>query len=147
MSALSIFIGVDRRQPVSYHVLSHSIMSRASKPVQITPLMIDTLPIDRVGLTEFTYSRYLVPYLCNYEGRAIFMDADMLCLCDIAELFSVAGSHAVSVVPVSRNFERPSLMVFNNASCGVLTPEFITAGAPNTLDWASHIGSLPKNIM
>jgi lipopolysaccharide biosynthesis glycosyltransferase len=67
-------------------VLAHSIYKRASKPVSITPLVLSQLPIKRVGLTEFTYSRYLVPYLCGYEGLAIFMDADMLCLGDVHEL-------------------------------------------------------------
>ena len=36
--------------------------------------------------TEFTYTRFLVPYLCGYQGKAIFIDCDMLCLGDIAEL-------------------------------------------------------------
>jgi len=37
--------------------------------------------------TEFSFSRFLVPYLCGYEGKAIFMDGDMLCRSDIAELW------------------------------------------------------------
>jgi hypothetical protein len=141
---MRVFVGYDKRQPVAYHVLAHSILSRASEPVSITPLIIDQLPINRVGLTEFTYSRYLVPFLCNYEGRAMFMDADMLCLTDICELFHTAPSHAVSVVSVSRGFERPSLMFFNNAFCKGLTPEFIETGSPNNLEWAEHLGSLDR---
>lgn len=142
---LRVFIGIDARQPIAYHVLAHSILRRASKPVAITPLIIETLPIDRMGLTQFTYTRYLVPWLCNYEGRAVFMDADMLCLGDIAELFDVAPARGVCVAPVSRTFERVSMMFFNNASCEKLTPEYIENQTPQSIeDWADHVGVLPS---
>lgn len=75
----------------------------------------------------------------------MFMDADMLCLGDIAELFHVAPSTAVCVAPVTRQFERSSLMFFNNFSCKALTPEFIETHTPQVLEeWAPHVGSLPK---
>ena len=45
-------------------------------------------PLDPLQSTEFTYTRFLVPYLCGYQGIALFMDSDMLCLGDMAELFS-----------------------------------------------------------
>jgi hypothetical protein len=35
-------------------------------------------------------SRFLVPWLCNFKGHAIFADgSDMICLADIAELDSL----------------------------------------------------------
>ena len=77
---LKIFIGHDERQPVSTSVCLNSIYRRASKPVQITPLVLSQLPIDRSGLTPFTFSRFLVPWLCDYEGWALFMDCDFLIL-------------------------------------------------------------------
>ena len=58
---LRIFVGIDERQPVAYHVLVSSIQRRSSRPVAITPLLIHQLPIKRQGLTTFTFSRYLVP--------------------------------------------------------------------------------------
>ena len=84
---LRIFIGIDKRQPVAYHVLCSSIQRRCSRPVSFTPLIIDQLPIDRVGLTDFTFARYLVPYLCNYEGKALFIDSDILLNSDINNSF------------------------------------------------------------
>ena len=84
---LHIFIGVDRRQWLAYTVLQHSLQSRSSKPLAITPLVLPQLPITRQGLTDFTFSRYLVPWLCDYKGVALFVDADFLCLTDINELF------------------------------------------------------------
>ena len=36
--------------------------------------------------TDFSFTRFLVPYLQNYEGWAMFMDCDMLCREDINNL-------------------------------------------------------------
>lgn len=132
---IRIFIGVDHRQPIAYHVLSHSILRHASVPVAITPLNIKTLPIEREGLTEFTFTRYLVPHLCNYEGKAIFMDSDMLVLGDVARLDT---DESVSFVHFDGEylFERPSVMVFDCSKCTKLTPEYIECGNPQTFEWA-----------
>lgn len=146
---LNVFIGFDPRQPIALQVLAHSIYRRSSKPVSITPLVLDQLPIRRRGLTEFTYSRYLVPYLCGFTGRALFLDADMMVLGDIAKLFDLVElDKPVSVVKNKLRFEWPSMMLFNNyhSDCRKLTPEYIdnTDNKPNTLSWASDIGSLPS---
>lgn len=143
---LRIMIGYDVRQPLSYNVLQHSIYRRSSKPVAITPLDIRTLPIKREGLTSFTYSRYLVPWLCNYDGFALFLDSDMLVLGDIAEIFSQANDEfAVMVVKNKQRFEWPSLMLFNCAKCKVLTPEYVEKyGSPQDFGWANGaVGELP----
>ena len=39
------------------------------------------------NITEFSLYRYLIPELCNYQGRAIYLDSDTICLADIGELF------------------------------------------------------------
>jgi len=138
-----VFVGVDPRQPIAFHVLCSSIMRRASVPVSITPLVLFQLPIDRCGLTEFTFSRYLVPYLCNYEGQAIFMDSDMLVVGDVAEL---STDEAVSCVHhQGHEYEAPSMMVFDNAKCRELTPEYIEQRTPQTFEWAESVGALDPN--
>lgn len=140
---IHVFIGVDKRQPIAAQVLAHSIYDRAkTQPVSITQLRIETLPVKRKGLTEFTFTRYLVPWLCGYEGTGIFVDADMLVLADIAELASY-NEHPVSVVKGKLRFEWPSMMVFNNPKCRNLTPELIETGEPQTLSWAESIGEIP----
>lgn len=141
---MRVFVGCDPRQPVAPAVLAHSIAARSSKPVSITRLHLNQLPITRVGLTQFTYSRFLVPYLCNYEGTALFLDADMLVLGDIAELFELADGSAVQVVKNPQRFEWPSLMLFNNEKCQKLTPEYVqNDGKLFSLNWATEIGDLP----
>lgn len=141
---LRVFIGIDPRQPVAYHVLVSSIQRLSSRPVAITPLILNQLPIKRRGLTDFTFSRYLVPYLCNYEGQALFIDSDMLLLDDIAKLFDSATGASVDVVPFvgKFTFERPSVMLFNNEKCKDLTPELIETGDPQSFSWAESVGDL-----
>lgn len=141
---LNIFIGVDVRQPIAYTALQSSIIARASVPVSITPLLIDSLPITRRGLTDFTYTRYLPPYLMGYKGTALFLDADMIVLEDIKELFDLADDrYAVQVVKAKQRFEWPSMMLLNCEKCTALTPEFIENGTPQNLSWG-EVGELPK---
>lgn len=151
---MRVFVGFDPRQPVAAQVLIHSIYARASKPVSITPLVLSQLPITRRGLTDFTYSRFLVPYLCDFKDYAVFMDSDVLCLGDVQEMVAtglmeqiVSGEPAsVWVVPHGMAFERPSVMVFNNEECKALTPEFVqdSKNPLFPLEWAKRVGHLPK---
>jgi hypothetical protein len=41
---------------------------------------------DNTGSTEFIYTRFLVPYLNNYQGWALFCDSDFLWFCDPTEI-------------------------------------------------------------
>ncbi len=123
-----VFVGYDERQAVSYTTLQQSILETASQPVSVTPLILRTLPITRRGLTPFTFSRFLVPWLCKYEGHALFMDADMFLVSDICEMARYFNDqHAVSVVRSIAQFEQSSVMLFNNAhqKNRVLTPKYI----------------------
>lgn len=87
---LRIFIGWDPREAECADVLAYSLRKHATIPLDIRYLKLAELnlnrPLDPLQSTEFTYSRFLTPYLCRYEGKAIFMDCDMLCLGDIKEL-------------------------------------------------------------
>jgi hypothetical protein len=74
------------------------------------------------------------------------MDADMLCMTDIGEIYNALEPrklHAVNVIKHSRRFEWPSLMFFNNELCYKLTPELIRNGTPQDLKWADSIGAIP----
>lgn len=147
---LRLFIGYDHRQPISYTVLQHSILSQSSVPVSITPLVLPQLPIKREDLTPFSYSRFLVPYLCDYEGWALFLDADMLLLDDISKLFAFTDNkYAIMVSKHPMRFEWASAMLFNcgHAANRVLTPEYIeTAENLHLIGWLDDklIGDLPR---
>lgn len=141
-----IFIGFDQRQPVAFHVAMQSIMMHASVPVAITPLILGTLPINLQGLTPFTYSRFLVPWLCDYIGRALYIDCDVLVRGDVRELFELPEEHAVHVVhhngPLA--FERASVMLFDCELCGTLDPDYVQRGKGLfDLSWAPSLGVIP----
>lgn len=103
------------------------------------------LPITRQGATEFTYSRFLVPWLCDFQGFSMFMDEDMVVIGDVHELDVLVGDSAVYVVKDQPRFEWPSMMVFNNAKCRNLTPEFVqdTKNVLFDFAWAESVGELP----
>lgn len=104
MKPLRIFIGYDPVEAAAYHTLCHSILSRASIPVAITPINLQNLPMyqrkrDPKQSNEFSFSRFLVPYLCEYEGFALFLDCDQMLRCDVAELLEEFDDrYAVKVV-------------------------------------------------
>ena len=94
---MNIYIGYDSREDLAYQVCSHSIKSK-SDSANIHPLKINDLRKkgfysrgeDKLGSTEFTFSRFLVPILNEYKGWALFCDCDLLFLNPIEELFSLA---------------------------------------------------------
>lgn len=85
-----IFIGWDSRFPEPAEVLAHSLRQHATVPLDIRYLKLDELGLrrqhDPLASTEFTYSRFLVPHLCDFQGKALFLDNDMLCFGDIREI-------------------------------------------------------------
>jgi hypothetical protein len=172
---LRIFIGWDSREPAAFAVCAHSILTRASVPVSIAPLTQHALrssglyarernPLES---TEFSFSRFLVPALCGFEGTAVFMDCDFLVQADVTELFAYPLAWPDAAVFVCQHDYTPkdaqkflgqpqtayprknwsSLIVFNNARCTALTPEFVNRASGLELHrflWAGDaIGSIP----
>ena len=100
---IKLYVGFDPKEAIAYHVFIQSVIKNSSAPIQITPLALSLLDEfkethnDRSN--DFIYSRFLTPYLNNFEGWAIFADGDMICNADIKELINLADpDKAVSVV-------------------------------------------------
>ena len=171
---IRVFIGYDPREAVAYNVLAHSINTRASAPVTITPLMLSQLggiyrrARNPLQSTDFSFSRFLVPYLCNFDGWAIFTDNDMLVLDDIARLWALRDDrYALQVVKHNHvpkeevkflgyqqtKYEKKnwsSVMLMNCAKCRALTADFVNTATGLELHqfkWLgddSLIGELPS---
>ena len=92
---IRVFIGYDVKEPVAFSVFAHSILRRASVPVSITPVALSQLrgvmTRERVPnqSTDFSFSRFLVPWLCDFKGWAIFADCDQLMLEDVKHLWDL----------------------------------------------------------
>jgi lipopolysaccharide biosynthesis glycosyltransferase len=96
LSPIRIFLGFDQREAVAYHTMCQSIIDRTTAPVAITPLassMFEEIAPESDGTNAFTLTRFLVPYLCNYSGWAIFADSDMLVREDLKELWDMRGKY------------------------------------------------------
>jgi len=171
---IPVYIGYDPREAVAFSVLAHSIHARASEPVSITPLMLSqlngVLTRERHPLqsSDFSFSRFLTPYLSGYAGWSVFMDCDMLMLDDIAGLYRLRDErYAVMVVkhnhvpketvkflgePQSQYAKKnwSSVMLFNNARCRALTPDYVNRASGLELhqfQWLGNdelIGALPE---
>jgi lipopolysaccharide biosynthesis glycosyltransferase len=107
MTPVKIFIGWDSREPIAADVCEYSIERNASVPVDVAMLKQEELRkkgfYDRTqdvqGSTEFTFTRFLVPHLTNYQGWAIFCDCDFLWLDDVKNLIDqVDDQYAVMLV-------------------------------------------------
>jgi hypothetical protein len=146
---IRVFVGYDPREAVAYNVLAHSIRVRSSRPVSIAPLALSQLggimTRERHPLqsTDFSFSRFLTPFLSDFSGWSVFMDCDMLVLDDIAKLYELRDDrYAVMVVkhehtprenikflnqPQSKYEKKnwSSVMLFNNARCQGLTPAYV----------------------
>jgi hypothetical protein len=171
---INVFIGYDPREAIAYSVLAYSIQARASQPVAIVPLMLSqlkgVLTRERHALqsTDFSFSRFLTPYLSGYEGWSLFMDCDMLMLEDVAKLWQVRDDRC-AVMVVKHNhvpketvkflgepqtkYEKKnwsSVILFNNARCRALSPEYVNRASGLDLHqfkWLGDdylIGELPE---
>ena len=93
---VNFFIGYDPKEDIAYRVCKYSLLKRSSNNVNVMSLKLDELvakklytrPIDPLASTQFTYTRFLVPLLNNYEGWAVFCDCDFIFLNDVSNLFS-----------------------------------------------------------
>ena len=103
MKPIPVFIGYDPREAIAYHVCANSIIRNASAPVAIIPvalnLFTDYKETHGDNSNHFVYTRFLVPYLMDFRGRAIYIDGDMVVRGDIIELYeSLQTAHDVAVV-------------------------------------------------
>ncbi len=170
---INIFIGYDSKEKIAHHVLSESILRHSTKPVAITPIYLPNIKDDFVrernnlSSTEFSFSRFIIPHLMNYQGWALFMDCDMLMMADIAELWRLRDDkYAVQVckhdyIPkeetkflgqVQTKYTKKnwsSFMLLNCKKCTTLTPDYVNKASGLELHqfkWLENeelIGSLP----
>ena len=167
-----VFIGYDPRESVAVNVLTQSIQARASVPVQVAQIRQEQLaghfqrPHHPLQSTAFSFSRFLVPWLCGYRGWSLFLDADMLCLADMADLWALRDArYAVQVVKHAHTCEAglkfqgmpqtpyarknwSSVMLFNNARCRALSPALVNTASGlhlHQFQWLAdeEIGPLP----
>ena len=83
--SLKVYVGWDPREDISYQVCEHSIKRRDPNsevvPLKQKDMRADGMyrrDVDKLATTEFTFTRFFVPYLNNYKGWAVFCDCDFV---------------------------------------------------------------------
>lgn len=181
---LPVFIGYDTREPEAYEVCKASLLRHSTIPLHVMPLKEE--PLRRAGLytrkfhmdgkqriddidgkpfsTDFSFTRFLVPALCQWEGPAVFVDSDFLFRADIAEMVRSNWpftQHRKAVYVAKQKYEPKeamkmdgqaqqrykrknwsSLVVFDCALCQNLTPAAVNM-EPGS--WLHGFGWLPDD--
>jgi lipopolysaccharide biosynthesis glycosyltransferase len=96
---IKIFVGWDSREDLAFQVCKQSILDRAKFPNSIEVIPIKQQDMrdrglhwrdeDKLASTEFTFTRFLVPELCNFKGWAMFCDCDFLFKSDVRNLWKI----------------------------------------------------------
>ncbi len=169
-----IFIGYDESEAPALHALIQSLLQNSKEPLSITPILKKQLPEysrpkTKHESSDFSLTRFLVPYLSNYEGWSLYCDCDFIFTQDITKIFDFADEKFSLMVckhdyvPLQKvkkdaclqedyQFKNwSSLMLFNCGECKSLTPKYINEASGLDLHqfvWLpslESIGCLPKN--
>ena len=169
---MRIFIGHDSKYPQATKVCRASMESYNSN-LNIT--YVDKQHLRKYEFygredmstesTEFSFTRFYVPMLCNYEGIALFCDNDFLWKCDPLEVKKYLGDNDIAVVKhkdyealgikmdgkENKSYPRKnwsSLIIYNCSKLKNLTKEYLDNASPadlHELKWADKIGEIPRS--
>ena len=100
-----VFIGSGEASVLERKTLIYSLRKHCSRELDIyvfngthnaiehndePPVLANmSLNVKYRNYTEFSNYRFLIPEICGHEGRAIFLDSDMVCLGDIATFYDL----------------------------------------------------------
>jgi hypothetical protein len=174
---IPVYVGYDSREDIAYQVCKHSIIRREPgatvrplKQKEMRDSGLYTREIDKLASTEFTFTRFFIPYLQNYQGWAVFCDCDFLWTVPTTDLKQYCDpSKAVVVVqhdytPAEgmkmdgkqqhiyprKNWSSMILWNCSHPANKILTPEVLnqeTGAFMHRFQWLadSEIGSLPHH--
>ena len=167
---MKIFIGHDSKFPEATEVCKKSMLNYNNK--------LDINILDKKALkdsnvygredipgesTEFSFTRFYVPLLCDYNGIAMFCDNDFLWRSDPSSMLSFLGDNDIAVVKhkdyeasgtkmngvKNKSYPRKnwsSLIIYNCSKLKHLTKEYLDkakASELHELRWSEKIGSIP----
>ena len=90
MEPIRIFVGTSETEDKWIErVLVYTLLENTDRELEITmmrPSMFEDWNKTGWG-TPFTCFRYAIPHLCDYKGKAIYMDCDQMSFRDIGEFY------------------------------------------------------------
>ena len=115
-----IFIGSDPSQALGAKILEYSIRKRSTLTAVFDTMQSVPVPQPRdpknQPRTQFSFSRFVIPALAGYRGRALYLDADMLTFSDLRELWEMPFGDANVMYALPEDPSRPkqtSVMLLN----------------------------------
>ena len=139
-SPIRVYVGSQEAQMLAVKVLEFSIKSHTTADVTVFPLheaRIDfPMPKDARNRprTPFSFQRFYIPALQQYQGRAIYLDSDMQVFSDITALWRLPfeGADLLAAREPGESGRRPqfSVMLLNCSELKWDLPNIIAA-----LDW------------
>lgn len=173
---MKVFIGYDQREDLAFKVCERSLNINSTVVIDVSPIKQRDMrernlywrEHDPLSSTEFSFTRFLTPYLSGYKGWALFCDCDFLFRKDIAGLKNYMDSNK-AVMVVKHQYNPPektkmdgkiqtqyprknwsSLMLINceHPSVQSLTPDVVNHATGlylHRLQWvdSKYIGELP----
>lgn len=118
-SPIRVYVGSEEAQMLSVKVLEHSIRRHASMSVEVMPLHHGNIPFAQPKdpknwpRTPFSFQRFTIPMLAGYQGRAIYLDSDMLVFRDLRELWTLPfdGADLLGAQAADGTARRPQFSV------------------------------------
>jgi lipopolysaccharide biosynthesis glycosyltransferase len=170
---MKIFIGCDEQFEENIDIQIESIFKNTNSKIDIKLLRLEELKDilwrekDPKQTTDSAFTRWLVPYLSNYQGWSLYMDSDMFCRDDVKKIFQLKNEDKTVMVvkndsyhaqlkkfngQIQTDYERKnwsSLILFNNQKCKKLNANYINTAKGLELHqfkWLGdeQIGELPK---
>lgn len=95
ITPIKIFIGTEPKTYIPLQVLKYSIQKHTTAQIEFHELggtswkELKDAPLQ--SGTGFSLLRWTIPEKCNFEGFAIYLDVDMICLTDIQELWQLTS--------------------------------------------------------
>jgi hypothetical protein len=122
---IRIYIGTDDTQTLGARVFEYSVRRHTTAPVFFDTMQSVTWPYPQDPRnypgTHFSFHRFAIPKLAGYRGKALYVDADMLVLRDIRELWDTPFDGApVLCAPSSDPGKRRRQLSVLLLDCGAL---------------------------
>lgn len=102
LEEITVCVGTETKTNIPCKVLMHSILKRTKNPIRFCLMEGESwthLSNRQLGQgTGFSLMRWKIPEYLKYQGYAIYLDADQLCMRDIKELWNMNIDRAESSI-------------------------------------------------
>lgn len=131
-----VYVGTDASQMLACSVLEHSIARHTDATIKVIPMLDLPIPLPKdpsnYPRTGFSFARFCIPKLAGYQGKAIYMDADMMVFQDIKGLWNLSMNGAKIMIQSEQNIRGSHGQTKKKRQCSVMLMDCAA------LDWDVH---------